>query len=78
MASSDIKALSRFVDDISSKLNFIPLNPVEGTGFLAPSPEDIEAFMRKASSIRQAITLRKSRGADIYGACGQLAAKKEI
>ncbi len=76
MGIADIKALSRFVDDLSSKINFIPFNPVSGAEWRAPTTAEIDLFMQKAQSIRQAITLRKSRGKDILGACGQLVAQK--
>lgn len=77
MSLTDIKALSHYVDDLSCKINFIPNNPISETPWRAPSSTEIEVFMQKAQTIRQAITLRKSRGKDILGACGQLVAKKE-
>lgn len=76
MSIADIKALGRFVDDLSSKINFIPMNPISGAEWRAPNPAEIDLFMQKAQGIRQAITLRKSRGKDILGACGQLVAQK--
>lgn len=72
MATEDIKALRKFVGDISCKVNFIPYNPGKDSPYTAPTPAEIEEFMRKAQTLTQAITLRKSRGADIFGACGQL------
>lgn len=76
MGIADIKALGRFVDDLSSKINFIPFNPVSGVEWHAPTGSEIDLFLQKAQVIRQAITLRKSRGKDIMGACGQLVAHK--
>lgn len=73
MSLTDIKALRRFAGDLSCKINLIPYNPVPKLTFEAPSKEQIETFMSAAMSIPQAITLRKSKGADIMGACGQLA-----
>ncbi len=75
MDTADIKALAAYVNDISCKVNIIPFNPSPGSPWRAPSQEEIEQFMSKAMIIKQAITLRKSRGKDISGACGQLVAK---
>lgn len=72
MAAEDLKALKHFVGDISCKLNFIPFNPAPDSEYRAPSPAECEHFMQQAQSLPQAVTLRKSRGADVFGACGQL------
>lgn len=73
MSPNDIKALRRFAGDLSCKINFIPYNPVPDLPYRRPTSEEIEAFLKKAMSLNQAITLRKSRGSEIAGACGQLA-----
>ena len=72
MALEDLKALKRFVGDISCKLNFIPFNPAPASEYRAPTSEECAHFMQQAQSLPQAVTLRKSRGADVLGACGQL------
>lgn len=77
MAAEDIKALQKFVGDISCKINFIPFNPGLATAFKAPSSKQIEDFMHKARSLPQAVMLRQSRGADVFGACGQLGKTKD-
>jgi len=41
--------------------------------YRSPTEPEIELFLKKAQSLNQAITLRRSRGAEIFGACGQLA-----
>ncbi len=77
MADSDIKALRRFVGDISCKVNLIPWNPVENLPYKSPSNSEIEKFRNKLlKNLNIAITLRNSRGQDIDAACGQLVAKK--
>jgi len=68
----DIKALKRFVGDLSCKLNFIPYNEVPTLPYRSPTEVEIESFLKTAQSINQAITLRRSRGAEVCGACGQL------
>ncbi len=73
MGDEDISALKSFVGDISCKLNFIPYNTVPSLPYRSPSESEIEDFLKRAQSLNQAITLRRSRGAEIFGACGQLA-----
>lgn len=73
MDAASLKALRRFTGDIASKINFIPYNPVPGLNYQAPTKAEVESFMASAASLPQAVTLRKSKGRDINGACGQLA-----
>lgn len=77
MSTKDISALKKFVGDLSCKLNFIPYNLVDGLPYRPPTEAEIEAFMIEAQSLNQAITLRRSKGAEIFGACGQLALKQK-
>ncbi|NLW18129.1 MAG: 23S rRNA (adenine(2503)-C(2))-methyltransferase RlmN [Candidatus Cloacimonetes bacterium] len=72
MAAEDLKALRKFSGDLSCKINFIPYNPVPGLPHQAPSEDEIQQFMEKARELPQAVMLRRSKGADIAGACGQL------
>lgn len=74
MGKEDIKALKRFVGDLSCKINFIPYNSVTRLPYRSPTEIEIEAFMKEAACLNQAITLRRSRGTQVCGACGQLAA----
>lgn len=78
MGLSDIKALQKYIGDLSCKINFIPYNPVPQLPYRQPTEAEIESFLANAQVIKQAITLRRSRGADISGACGQLAGKHSI
>ncbi len=56
-------------------VNPIPLNPIEGSPWTASRPEDEEAFLDILHRAGIAATLRDTRGSDIDGACGQLAAR---
>lgn len=76
MEKSDQKALRKFVGDISSKLNFIIWNRVEGLPWETPTQEEVDVFIKGLEDLSVAITFRKSRGSDIAAACGQLAAQK--
>jgi 23S rRNA (adenine2503-C2)-methyltransferase len=70
----DVEALARFTENLPCKINLIPYNPVPGVLFQAPTREELENFQKKLfTSSKQAVTLRKSHGTDIEGACGQLA-----
>ncbi|MDF7665023.1 23S rRNA (adenine(2503)-C(2))-methyltransferase RlmN [Bifidobacterium sp. ESL0745] len=56
-------------------VNPIPLNPIEGSKWTASKPEDEARFLDILHSAGITATLRDTRGSDIDGACGQLAAK---
>ncbi|MCB5224211.1 MAG: 23S rRNA (adenine(2503)-C(2))-methyltransferase RlmN [Candidatus Cloacimonadaceae bacterium] len=72
MAAEDLKALRKFSGDLSCKINFIPYNQVPGLPYKTPTEDEIQAFMAKARELPQAVMLRRSKGTDISGACGQL------
>ncbi len=74
MSAADLKALRKFSGDLSCKINFIPFNPVPQLTFRAPTETEVTDFMALARELPQAVTLRRSKGADICGACGQLVA----
>jgi len=57
-------------------VNLIPLNPTPGSRWTASRPEDQRAFVRGLRKHRVAVTVRDTRGREIDGACGQLAASK--
>lgn len=54
-------------------VNPIPLNPTPGTIWTASTPEAQEEFVRILRKEGIRATVRDTRGADIDGACGQLA-----
>ncbi|MDD6373120.1 MAG: 23S rRNA (adenine(2503)-C(2))-methyltransferase RlmN [Bifidobacteriaceae bacterium] len=56
-------------------VNPIPLNPIEGSPWTASKPEDEAAFLDILHHAGITATLRDTRGSDIDGACGQLAAR---
>jgi 23S rRNA (adenine2503-C2)-methyltransferase len=55
-------------------VNLIPLNPTPGSKWTASRPEDEDEFVRRLKSNGVPVTVRDTRGRDIDGACGQLAA----
>ncbi|WP_159940716.1 MULTISPECIES: 23S rRNA (adenine(2503)-C(2))-methyltransferase RlmN [unclassified Nocardiopsis] len=55
-------------------VNLIPLNPTPGSKWTASRPEDEREFVRRLQSHGVSVTVRDTRGQEIDGACGQLAA----
>lgn len=55
-------------------VNLIPLNPTPGSRWTASRPEDERAFVRRLEARGVPVTVRDTRGREIDGACGQLAA----
>lgn len=75
MGNEDVKALFKFLGDISCKLNLIKWNEVPHLPYKSPTSDEIENFRKKLEKLSSAVTFRNSRGADISAACGQLAGK---
>ena len=68
----DARRLAKLVRGIACKINVIPFNEFPGSPFHRPSERNISAFQ---TILRQAgldAFVRKSRGRDVLGACGQL------
>jgi 23S rRNA (adenine2503-C2)-methyltransferase len=55
-------------------VNPIPLNPTPGSKWTASTPSTERAFVRALEAHGIPVTVRDTRGRDIDGACGQLAA----
>jgi 23S rRNA (adenine2503-C2)-methyltransferase len=55
-------------------VNLIPLNPTPGSKWTASRPQDQDEFVRRLEGHGVAVTVRDTRGREIDGACGQLAA----
>jgi 23S rRNA (adenine2503-C2)-methyltransferase len=55
-------------------VNLIPLNPTPGSKWTASDPRDERAFVRILEEHGVSVTVRDTRGREIDGACGQLAA----
>ncbi|WAL41268.1 23S rRNA (adenine(2503)-C(2))-methyltransferase RlmN [Brevibacterium sp. BRM-1] len=58
-------------------VNPIPLNPTPGSVWTASEPEVAAEFVRRLVAAGVPTTIRDTRGQDIDGACGQLAAATE-
>jgi len=55
-------------------VNLIPLNPTPGSKWTASRPGVQEEFVDRIAAHGVAVTVRDTRGREIDGACGQLAA----
>ncbi|GAA0428663.1 putative dual-specificity RNA methyltransferase RlmN [Acrocarpospora corrugata] len=66
--------LGRLLKNKLVHVNLIPLNPTPGSKWTASRPEDERAFVRRLEFHGVPVTVRDTRGREIDGACGQLAA----
>lgn len=71
------KELSKIMSKFPSKLNLIQFNPWPGVKYLPSTEEQTSKFMEIIKKNGHIVTLRKSRGDDIFGACGQLKTASE-
>jgi 23S rRNA (adenine2503-C2)-methyltransferase len=66
--------LGRLLKNRAAHVNLIPLNPTPGSKWTASRREDEAEFVRVLESYGVPVTVRDTRGREIDGACGQLAA----
>ena len=64
--------LARLLKGSFCKVNLIPCHPIPGLPFKKPPLKRMLAFERTLQAKGTVCTLRRSRGLDIEGACGQL------
>ena len=69
----DARELAEFTRIIPSKVNVIEYNPVPEAGFVNTTPERMNAFIEYLENKNVIVNVRRSRGKDIDGGCGQLA-----
>ncbi|MDP6979620.1 MAG: 23S rRNA (adenine(2503)-C(2))-methyltransferase RlmN [Myxococcota bacterium] len=69
----DADRLPDLVRGIPCKINLIPANPHPGSRYRAPEQDVMDRFAARVHEHGMRVTLRRSRGADIAAACGQLA-----
>lgn len=72
----DAKNLVRIASHIKAKINLINFNPVPGLPFRESTAERAQAFQDYLCQHNVTAIMRKSKGADIAAACGQLWAKE--
>jgi 23S rRNA (adenine2503-C2)-methyltransferase len=75
-SDADARQLVRVLNPIRAKVNLIPLNDGISDDLRKPRPERVLRFQELLMSKSLITIVRKSRGADILAACGQLASKR--
>ena len=75
ISQDDAKRLKKMFKYARVKLNLIPLNPGKHT-LPIPAQDEIDVFIKELEIMNVPISIRKSMGSDISGACGQLSGKK--
>ena len=68
----DAKRLSEILRGFPCHVNLIMLNPVKEKNLVGCTKEEGERFMKKLNEFGVSATIRKSKGSDVGGACGQL------
>lgn len=71
----DAKKLVKFLHGIKAKVNLIPINHFPGIEMHPSKEERLRAFQKYLSDRSIPAPIRYSRGQDVSGGCGQLAAK---
>ena len=75
-SADDAKAVASKVRGIPASINLIGFNPFDEAPYRKPSLKSMLAFRDELDgSFAGEVTLRRSRGEDIQGACGQLSLK---
>jgi 23S rRNA (adenine2503-C2)-methyltransferase len=72
-APHDADLLAAWAAGIRCRINVIPCNPGPDPRLRPPPPERLTAFVQRLSSHGITTLVRRPRGRDIGGACGQLA-----
>ncbi len=69
---ADAEELSGLLKNRNCHLNLIPVNPVKERGLKRPDSKKVYEFENKLEKNGINVTIRRERGSDIDGACGQL------
>jgi 23S rRNA (adenine2503-C2)-methyltransferase len=77
-APEDSRRLVRLLKGIRAKINLIPFNDWEGSGFQRPALHRIMGFQELLLEHNIRATVRWSKGEDIGAACGQLKETVEV
>lgn len=71
-SDEDARRLGRLSAGMPVKVNLIPYNPGRTGRFVPIEEDEIQRFVQVLLPLAPAVTIRRSRGADIDAACGQL------
>jgi 23S rRNA (adenine2503-C2)-methyltransferase len=73
-STEDARRLSKLVQGMRAKVNLIALNEHPGTDLRRPDDAVVDRFAGALARANVRVSVRRSRGDDIYAACGQLGA----
>ncbi len=68
----DARRLGKIARRGPFKINLIPYNPGRDAEFESVDEEELQAFIQELLPYSPTLTVRRSRGPDIFAACGQL------
>lgn len=71
-SEQDAKRLAKLLNGIRCKINLIPFNPFPGNPYRRPADSDVLRFQAALRKAGFDTLIRKSKGRDVLGACGQL------
>jgi 23S rRNA (adenine2503-C2)-methyltransferase len=77
-APEDADQLAEFVAPFRCRVNVIPANPGPDPTLVPPSRERLDAFVARLASHGVTTLVRRPRGRDVGGACGQLAGARRL
>lgn len=69
---ADARRLVRLLAGLRCKINLIPFNEFPGSRFRRPAEDSVLSFQSRLQRAGFDVFIRKSRGRDVLGACGQL------
>lgn len=73
----DAKRLVKILSSLKAKINLLPFNEFEGSPYKRPPEEWVRKFQKYLLDRNFVAVVRRSRGRDILGACGQLATNEQ-
>ncbi len=73
----DAKRLVQILSELKAKVNLLPFNEYPGSPFKRPPDAWVDTFQKYLLDRHFVALVRKSRGRDILGACGQLATNEK-
>ncbi len=68
----DAERLSRLLRPLKAKINLIPFNEFEGSGYSRSDDRTVDRFQEVLLQNHYTVMIRQSKGRDISAACGQL------
>lgn len=68
----DAEELCKLLHGMNCHVNLIPVNPIKERAYVQSDPAAVAAFKSKLEKRKMNVTVRRSLGSDIDGACGQL------